>query len=102
MPAHNVNLTATWSIVNYPISYELNGGNVSTSISFFYGLVGIHRYHNEKPGSTVGTGKERFVYMHDFIPTNQLIYDWYMFDSDNVNADQTLIANFRSAMIVND
>ena len=71
-------------------------------LSFFYGLVRIHRYHNEKPGSTVGTGKERFVYMHDFMPTNQDIYNWYMFGSDNVNADQTLIANFRSAMIVND
>ena len=68
-------------------------------LSFFYGLVRIHRYHNEKPGSSVGTGKERFVYMHNFMPTNQDILNWYMAGSTNVDADNALIEAFRAEMI---
>ena len=68
-------------------------------LSFFYGLVRIHRYHDQKPGSSVGTGHERFVYMHDFMPTNTDIYNWYMFGSDDPTADEALITAFRSAMI---
>ena len=68
-------------------------------LSFFYGLIRIHRYHNEKPGSSVGTGKERFVYMHNFMPTNSDIYDWYMAGSTNVSEDQALINSFRTKMI---
>lgn len=70
-------------------------------LSFFYGLIRIHRYHNEKPGSSVGTGKERFVYMHDLMPTNSDIYNWYMAGSDNVAEDNQLITDFRNAMIEN-
>ncbi len=71
-------------------------------LSFFYGLVRVHRYHNEKPGSSVGTGKERFTYMHNFMPTNSDIYDWYMYGSNDTvdnHPDQDLIDAFRSAMI---
>ncbi|MBR4351075.1 MAG: InlB B-repeat-containing protein [Bacilli bacterium] len=68
-------------------------------LSFFYGLVRVHRYHNEKPGSSVGTGKERFVYMHNFMPTNEDIYDWYMKGSTNQAEDIALINQFRAAMI---
>ena len=71
-------------------------------LSFFYGLVRVHRYHNEKPGSSVGTGKERFVYMHNFMPTNEDIYDWYMKGSTNTAEDIALINQFRAAMIVSD
>ncbi len=69
-------------------------------LSFFYGLVRIHRYHNQKPGSNVGTGHERFTYMHDFMPTNTDIYNWYMFGSTNTAEDNQLINDFRAAMIV--
>ncbi len=68
-------------------------------LSFFYGLVRIHRYHDEKPGSSVGTGKERFVYMHNFMPSNTDIYNWYMYGTTNQAEDEALIAAFRSAMI---
>ena len=68
-------------------------------LSFFYGLVRIHRYHNEKPGSSVGTGKERFVYMHNFMPTNSDIYNWYMQGTTNQTEDEKLIEDFRNAMI---
>ena len=68
-------------------------------LSFFYGLVRVHRYHNEKPGSSVGTGKERFVYMHNFMPTNEDIYDWYMKGSTNTAEDIALINQFRQVMI---
>ena len=68
-------------------------------LSFFYGLVRVHRYHNEKPGSSVGTGKERFVYMHNFMPTNEDIYDWYMKGSTNTAEDIALINQFKAAMI---
>ena len=68
-------------------------------LSFFYGLVRIHRYHNEKPGSNIGTGKERFVYMHDFMPTNSDIYNWYMQGTTNQTEDEKLIEDFRNAMI---
>jgi protein-tyrosine phosphatase len=68
-------------------------------LSFFYGLVRVHRYHNEKPGSSVGTGKERFVYMHNFMPTNEDIYDWYMKGSTNTAEDIALINSFKAAMI---
>jgi hypothetical protein len=68
-------------------------------LSFFYGLVRIHRYHNEKPGSSVGTGKERFVYMHNLMPTNSDIYNWYMAGSTDSDADNALINAFRAAMI---
>ena len=71
-------------------------------LSFFYGLVRIHRYHDQKPGSSVGTGHERFVYMHDFMPSNTDIYNWYMFGAANQAEqaeDEALITAFRSAMI---
>ena len=71
-------------------------------LSFFYGLVRVHRYHNEKPGSSVGTGKERFTYMYNFMPTNQDIYDWFMYGSSDTvdnHPDQDLIDAFRQAMI---
>ena len=71
-------------------------------LSFFYGLVRIHRYHDEKPGSSVGTGKERFVYMHNLMATNSEIYDWYMAGSSDTvdnHPDQDLINAFRAAMI---
>ena len=68
-------------------------------LSFFYGLVRIHRYHDYKPGSSVGTGHERFVYMHDFMPSNSDIYDWYMFGSTNQQDDIDRINNFKAAMI---
>ena len=70
-------------------------------LSFFSGLVNIHRYHDKKPGSTVGTGNERFVYMHNFMPTNTDIYNWYMagtIDEERQN-DINLINAFRQAMI---
>ena len=70
-------------------------------LSFFYGLIRIHRYHNEKPGSSVGTGKERFTYMHDFMPTNDKIYEWYMAGTTEAERqnDINLINAFRQAMI---
>lgn len=68
-------------------------------LSFFYGLIRIHRYHDEKPGSNVGTGKERFVYMHNFMATNQEIYEWYMAGTDNEQADKDLIQAFRNKVI---
>lgn len=69
-------------------------------LSFFYGLVRVHRYHNEKPGSNIGTGKERFVYMHNLWDTNDKIYQWYMAGSTNVASDEQLINDFRTAMII--
>ena len=69
-------------------------------LSFFYGLVRIHRYHNMKPGSSVGTGAERFTYMHDFMDTNSKIYAWYMYGSDDPDYDNALIEAFRNEMIV--
>ena len=71
-------------------------------LSFFYGLIRIHRYHNQKPGSSVGTGYERFTYMHNFMPTNSDIYDWYMYGSTNTAEDIALINAFRAEMIVHD
>ena len=71
-------------------------------LSFFYGLVRIHRYHNQKPGSTVGTGYERFTYMQNFMPTNSDIYDWYMYGSTNTAEDIALINAFKAEMIVSD
>ena len=70
-------------------------------LSFFYGLIRIHRYHNEKPGSSIGTGKERFVYMHEFMPTNDKIYEWYMAGTteEERQNDINLINAFRTAMI---
>ena len=70
-------------------------------LSFFYGLVRVHRYHNEKPGSNIGTGKERFVYMHNFMPTNTDIYNWYMAGTteEERQNDINLINAFRQAMI---
>ena len=70
-------------------------------LSFFYGLIRIHRYHNEKPGSSIGTGKERFVYMHEFMPTNTDIYNWYMAGTteEERQNDINLITAFRQAMI---
>ena len=72
-------------------------------LSFFSGLVRIHRYHNQKPGSDVGTGYERFTYMHNLMPTNQNIYNWYMYANGNnqslIDADDNLIAQFKAAMI---
>ena len=70
-------------------------------LSFFYGVVKIHRYHDEKPGSSVGTGKERFVYMHNFMPTNDKIYEWYMAGTteEERQNDINLINAFRTAMI---
>ena len=66
-------------------------------LSFFYGLVRVHRYHDKKPSTTV---PKRFVYMHEeLIPTNADIYEWYMRGSTNVQEDKTLIENFRTAMI---
>ena len=82
-------------LLNVPEEYRIE----DYELSFFYGLVRIHRYHDGKPGSSVGTGKERFVYMHNFMPTNADIYNWYMAGSTDVNADTTLINQFRTAMI---
>ena len=66
-------------------------------LSFFYGLVRIHRYHDKKPSTQV---PKRFVYMHEeLIPTNADIYEWYVRGSTNVQEDKTLIENFRTAMI---
>ena len=70
-------------------------------LSFFYGLIRVHRYHNEKPGSNIGTGKERFTYMHDFMPTNDKIYEWYMAGTTQEEEanDIKLIQKFRKKMI---
>ena len=68
-------------------------------LTFFYGLVRIHRYHNIKPGSSIGGGTKRFVYMHNFMQSNSDIYSWYMHGTTNQAEDEALIAAFRAAMI---
>ena len=68
-------------------------------LSFFYGLVNIHRYHDEKPTSTAELKNHRFVYFHDAIPTNDKIKEWYMAGSENTAEDEQLIQDFRNAMI---
>lgn len=68
-------------------------------LSFFYGLVNIHRYHDVKPTSSAELKNHRFVYFHDAIPTNDKIKEWYMAGSENTAEDEQLIQDFRNAMI---
>ena len=37
--------------------------------------------------------------MYNFMKNNQEIYDWYMLGSTDVDEDNELINNFRTAMI---
>ena len=67
-------------------------------LSFYSGLINRHRYNNTQPGSSVSANR-RFKYMYDFMPTNDKIYDWYMAGSTDIDGDNELIANFRTAMI---
>ena len=63
-------------------------------LSFFFGEVDRNRYFE-----TDNRINEKFVYMKGFIPTAQSIYDWFMEGSTDQEADNTLINNFRTAMI---
>ena len=65
-------------------------------LSFFYGLLNRHRYHDNLSGSQINP---RFTTMYNTYPTNQDIYDFYMHGSTNQEADQKLIEDFRNAMI---
>ena len=40
--------------------------------------------------------------MHNFLNTNQSIYDWYMEGSTTEEADKKLIDDFRKAMVEKD
>ncbi len=67
-------------------------------LSFFSGLVNRHRYYATQPNSSVSTNR-RFVYLHEMMPTNSDIYDWYMAGTTDKEEDDLLIKNFRTAMI---
>ena len=71
-------------------------------LSFFYGLVNVHRYHNNKPTSSGALKTHRFVYFHDELSTNQKVYEWYMAGTteDTRAYDEQLVQDFRDAMIV--
>ena len=63
-------------------------------LSFFFGEADRNRYFE-----TDNRINEKFVYMKGFIPTAQSIYDWFIEGSTDQEADNTLINNFRTAMI---
>lgn len=63
-------------------------------LSHLSGHVDRTRYYKQKPGNTV-----KFVYMMDYVLTNQDIYDWYMSGTEDEDAGKALIQNFRDAMI---
>ena len=65
-------------------------------LSYFYGLLNRHRFYSEQPGSSI---THRFMYMYNLYPTNDLIYQFFMFGSENEEADRDLIDAFRTAMI---
>ena len=65
-------------------------------LSFFYGLLNRHRYHDNLSGSQINP---RFASMHNTYPTNEDIYNYFMAGSTNVEADRELIEQFRDAMI---
>ncbi len=67
-------------------------------MTFFFGLINRHRYFSTDPTSSVSK-TEKFVYMHNFMVTANDIYNWFMEGSTDVDADNQLIANFRTAMI---
>ena len=71
-------------------------------LSFFYGLVNVHRYHNYKPSSSPEALRtHRFVYFHDALSTNQKVYEWYMAGSTEETRayDEQLVQDFRDKMI---
>ena len=67
-------------------------------LSYFYGLLNRHRFYSNQPGSTI---THRFTYMHDLYPTNEDIYEFYMYGatSSSREADIERVNNFRNAMI---
>ena len=65
-------------------------------LSFFTGLLNRHRFHDNLTGSSINP---RFATMHNTYKTSQSIYEYFMEGSTNVDADNTLINNFRTAMI---
>ena len=67
-------------------------------LTFFSGLINRHRYYSYDATSSVSK-TEKFVYMYNFMKNNQEIYDWYMLGSTDVDEDNELINNFRTAMI---
>ena len=67
-------------------------------LSYFYGLVNRHRFYSYDASSSVSK-TQKFVYMYNFMQTNNDIYDWYMLGSTDTVADQKLISDFRKAMI---
>ena len=66
-------------------------------LSYFYGLLNRHRFHDYLQDSSINP---RFATMHNTYDTNQKIYDYYMAGSTDVDADNTLITNFRKEMII--
>ena len=70
-------------------------------LSFFSGLVNRHRYYSTQSNSSISKTR-RFVYLHNLIPTNEDIYDWYMAgttsDAEREAEDQ-LISDFKDAII---
>ena len=67
-------------------------------MTFFFGLINRHRFYSYDATSSVSK-TEKFVYMYNFMQTSADIYNWFMEGSTDVNADNQLIADFRTAMI---
>ena len=67
-------------------------------LTVFSGLINRHRYYATDPTSSVSK-TEKFVYMYNFMASNEDIYNWYMLGSTDEEADNQLIQNFRTAMI---
>lgn len=67
-------------------------------LTFFSGLVNRHRFYSTDPTSSVSK-TEKFVYMYNFMETNEDIYNWYMLGSEDDESENLLIQNFRNAMI---
>lgn len=65
------------------------------SLSHLSGLTDRTRYYKQKASNNA----KKFVFMMDYVLTNQDIYDWYMQGSTNVSADEALIQAFRAEMI---
>jgi len=63
-------------------------------MSHFAGYVDRTRHYDAKENND-----KRFEYMRGYIGSNQEIYDWYMAESDNVEADKELIRQFKNKLV---
>ena len=66
-------------------------------LSFFFGMVNRHRFHDDLVNTSI---RPRFKAMHLSYPTNADIYNWYKYEPEA--DDDTLLEQFRDAMIIKD